>query len=40
MDNFKTMYAQLEERLTKETAQSEAMVFELMQMRAQPRVSK
>lgn len=40
LENFKAMYSQLEDRLKKETAQSEAMVFELMQIRSQPRVSK
>jgi archaellum component FlaC len=40
MESLRSAYSQLEERLTKETAQSEAMVYELMQARSQPRVSR
>lgn len=34
------MYTQLEERFVRETAHSEAMVYELIQIRSQPRVGK
>jgi hypothetical protein len=34
------MYSQLEERFARETTHSEAMVYELMQMRSQPRIGK